>query len=499
MNAQTSGVSPYSAYGLGDLSSPGFTPQLSMGQLALPIVDPANINVSNPATYGYLQYTIFDVGMASKFLSISTEQGSAEFTNSKARNIALAFPIVREKWGMSIGLLPVSNVGYELLDSEMLDSTSSVNYQYAGEGGLNRFYMGVGGKVWQKPKSILSAGVNFSYIFGSVEKVRKAIYPTDEGYYNTRTRESLRVKDLSYDLGLHYSTILVEDSLQNKEWLKKKKARTKLKLDGLNGQLNLLRFQLDSVQPRLDSLQKDSVQKIFDKFKSRSSKSKRKMSRLNNKWRKIDLLLGATYIFGSNLHAEVSLLTETFAYGTGEVEFPRDTIEFIDEERGTVFIPELISFGVGVKFNNKFTVGTELHLRDWRKYSTTFDVEETSKAKHLRSSRYSLGMEYYPLGNHKKAERAKFFSAMKYRMGFRYLESYLQLNDKQLSQYGISFGVGIPLLKAHSNSWLSIGGEVGERGTHKNDLLKEQYVNLYFGLTIAPLKRDKWFRKNKID
>ncbi len=88
---------------------------------------------------------------------------------------------------------------------------------------------------------------------------------------------------------------------------------------------------------------------------------------------------------------------------------------------------------------------------------------------------------------------------MKYRMGFRYLDSYLQLNDEQLSQYGISFGIGIPLLKAMSNSWLNIGGEIGERGTLKNDLLKEQYVNLYFGLTIAPLKRDKWFRKNKID
>ncbi len=327
-----------------------------MGQLALPIVDPANINVSNPATYGYLQYTIFDVGMASKFLRISTDEGSADFTNSKARNIALAFPIVREKWGMSFGLLPVSNVGYELFDTEMLDSTSSVNYQYTGEGGLNRFYLGIGGKVWQTKKSILSAGVNGSYIFGSVEKIRKAIYPEEQGYYHTRTRESLRVKDLSLDLGLHYNSILVEDSLQ------KKKDRIHFELNGFQYQLKNLQFQLDSLQPRLDSLHRDSVKHLLSRYQHKADKAEHKLNRLQGKWRKTELLVGATYIFGRDLKAEVSLLTETFAYGAGQVEFPRDTVEFIDEEDGTVFIPELISFGVGLKFNNKFTVGTELHL-----------------------------------------------------------------------------------------------------------------------------------------
>ena len=66
----------------------------------------------------------------------------------------------------------------------------------------------------------------------------------------------------------------------------------------------------------------------------------------------MDLLVGGNYRFGGNLNAEVNLLTENYIIGTGDVEFPRDTTQFIDDERGQVFLPATYSLGVALRFNN---------------------------------------------------------------------------------------------------------------------------------------------------
>lgn len=488
-----SGVSPYSAYGIGDLSSAGFVQQLSMGDISLTIDDPSTINVGNPATYGSIKHTIFDVGVDSRYLRIQTDEGTIDLTSTKVHNMALAFPIARGRWGLSLGILPVSNVGYTLTDSETLDSIGTVNYKYEGEGGLNQFYLGLGGKVWQKDKSILSLGFNAAYVFGSVEKIRKAIYPSDQGYYNTRSRESLIAKDLSLDLGAHFETQILEDSLVDQ-------------VHKIQIRIDAEKKEADSLQMLMDDALNSTDSTLWKKHSRNLGKVEGEITRLEDKkivkehsTKTVDLLLGASYKFGTNLSAEINLLTENYLIGTGDVEFPRDTIEHIDDETGKVFIPSLYSFGIGFKFNNKLTVAAEVHIRDWTKYSTTFDIEERSKAELQKARRYSIGMMYYPIGEAAHAPRAKFLKTIKYKAGFRYLDTYLQLNEEQLAQYGISFGVGIPLLKQRSNSWINLGCELGERGTLKNDLIKEQYANIYFGLTLAPLTGDRWFRKRKID
>jgi len=488
-----SGVSPYSAYGIGDLSTAGFVQQLSMGDVSLTINDPSTINVGNPATYGSIKHTIFDVGVDSRYLRIQTDQGSLDLKNTEVHNIALAFPIARGRWGLSLGVLPVSNVGYTLTDSEVLDSTGTVNYSYEGEGGLNQFYLGLGGKVWQKEKSALSLGFNAAYVFGSVQKIRKAIYPTDQGYYNTRSRESLIARDLSLDLGAHFETQILEDSLMDQVH------KIQMRIDAEKLEVDSLQMLIDDALSRIDSTHWKKYSKKLGKVEGEIDRLQDKKMLKANSTKTIDLLVGASYKFGTNLHAEINLLTENYLIGTGGVEFPRDTIEHIDDETGKVYIPSLYSFGLGFRFNNKWTVAAEVHVRDWTKYSTTFDIEERSKAELQKARRYSVGMMYYPVGEAIHAPRAKFLKTIKYKAGFRYLDTYLQLNDEQLAQYGISFGVGIPLLKQRSNSWVNLGCELGERGTLKNDLIKEQYTNIYFGLTIAPLTGDRWFRKRKID
>ena len=94
----------------------------------------------------------------------------------------------------------------------------------------------------------------------------------------------------------------------------------------------------------------------------------------------------------------------------------------------------------------------------------------------------------------------KFVKTLMYRGGFRYATTRLLVQDKHLTEYGISFGLGIPLIKAQSHgSSINIGFETGKRGEDKEGIILERFVNLNFGFTFTPHKFDQWFYKRKID
>ena len=89
---------------------------------------------------------------------------------------------------------------------------------------------------------------------------------------------------------------------------------------------------------------------------------------------------------------------------------------------------------------------------------------------------------------------------MRYRAGFRYQQTHININGDQIGEYGINFGVGIPLMKSSPYSSVNIGFEVGERGKEATGLVREQYTALTVGVTLAPRPLyDRWFYKRKID
>jgi hypothetical protein len=80
---------------------------------------------------------------------------------------------------------------------------------------------------------------------------------------------------------------------------------------------------------------------------------------------------------------------------------------------------------------------------------------------------------------------------MTYRVGARYNNSYLNLYDTQISEYGISFGVGFPMKKSKTGIDLSV--EIGRRGTTKNNLIQENFINFSLGVSIQEI----WFYKRQ--
>ena len=72
-------------------------------------------------------------------------------------------------------------------------------------------------------------------------------------------------------------------------------------------------------------------------------------------------------------------------------------------------------------------------------------------------------------------------------------DSYVKVGEYQLKDYGITFGVGLPIGKSKSS--LNIAFDFGTRGTKENNLVKENYGIITFSVTL----HDLWFYKRKFD
>ena len=91
---------------------------------------------------------------------------------------------------------------------------------------------------------------------------------------------------------------------------------------------------------------------------------------------------------------------------------------------------------------------------------------------------------------------SKYIERIAYRFGARYSTPYLTINNTDFTEYGITFGVGMPIRRNESTyPRLNLGIEYGSRGTTDNGLIKENFINFNVGITINAV----WFQKRKYD
>lgn len=210
--AQNSNSSPYSRYGLGDLNGTGFASQFSMGGLSLPLAYESKLNIGNPATYSYLKRPVFDFGIQSKTITLSSDAEEQVSNSIALRNIAFGFPVTK-RWGFSFGLLPFSSSGYSISSTDFYEAIDGdIQTTYEGSGGINQVYLGNAFQIINRGDStILSVGVNASYVFGSIDRTRRTVFPENAGFFNTRVGNSMRISDFTLDFGMHYTGYLSDD------------------------------------------------------------------------------------------------------------------------------------------------------------------------------------------------------------------------------------------------------------------------------------------------
>lgn len=196
--------SPYTRYGLGEITGKNTTAPFSMGGLSTPLSDARYLNVANPASYSSLlkNNPIIDISLAGKFSNLKTESENANFSNFGLRNFILGIPISKQ-WGLAIGLMPYSTSGYSITDYSLLDG-DTVRNLYEGDGSLNRVFFGNGVDLINRGDTLkFSVGVNASYIFGTLDRQRNVIFDNTT-FSNSKVKNRNVVNGFTFDGGMHF-------------------------------------------------------------------------------------------------------------------------------------------------------------------------------------------------------------------------------------------------------------------------------------------------------
>lgn len=162
--------SPYSTFGIGESYGNALAHNQGMGGLGLSQPQYWYLNNQNPALLVYNNFTIFEAGIVGEQLSFNNGTQTGKVRAGNMNYLAIAFPVKYGKITTSVGLMPYTNVNFNLQYTEdVFDAASgqvidTVNVREQGNGGLTQLYWSNGFKIYKD----LALGVKASYVFGSV-------------------------------------------------------------------------------------------------------------------------------------------------------------------------------------------------------------------------------------------------------------------------------------------------------------------------------------------
>lgn len=206
---------------------------------------------------------------------------------------------------------------------------------------------------------------------------------------------------------------------------------------------------------------------------------------------KLQLSTALTYSPKSELSSinERIFSTIIISNATGE-EFVIDELVSDLESQGLdrtdLTLPSKTTFGLGIGQPRKWFLGADYTLLKTSQYANPI-FNNNSNATFEDSSTFALGGFYIP----QYTSFNKYFKRVVYRAGVHYGNTGLKINDETINEFGISFGVGLPVGKMFSN--VNLGFEYGQRGTTKANLVQEDFFNFQISLSL----NDRWFVKRK--
>lgn len=202
------------------------------------------------------------------------------------------------------------------------------------------------------------------------------------------------------------------------------------------------------------------------------------------------------YVGGNiDLENELDVTGNEYLYSVKLTTFesPRDTI-LNTKSTGFLKSPLKSTLGLGFGEDNKWYAGVDYS------YQKALELEGSVFNKYTKIayddySKISVGGFYTPKYN----SITSYWDRITYRAGVKYEKTGLMVDVLQggtdftaINDFGISFGVGLPVGKQLSN--LNLGFEFGKRGKTTNGLVQENYINFRLSLSL----NDKWFKKLEI-
>ena len=204
----------------------------------------------------------------------------------------------------------------------------------------------------------------------------------------------------------------------------------------------------------------------------------------NAKAEKYFLTIGATYALAADLKTKKTQSLRTFSGNFFNGDF-KDTISFEENVSDITKIPTKIGGGISLEKDKKWTIAIDFKTSNWGQIQSN-ENNITYKNNYTISSGFEIIPKYDAFNN--------YFKRIKYKFGARYTTAYLSINNTDINEYGITFGLGLPIKRTDTSvPCLNLGIEYGNRGAASNGLVQETFVNFNIGLTI----NDRWFIKRK--
>lgn len=203
------------------------------------------------------------------------------------------------------------------------------------------------------------------------------------------------------------------------------------------------------------------------------------------------------------------LYTETSYFGAIGNPNGYDTLSVTEISDGNVTTVPTYTFGLSYtlrakgrkgstnELNSAVSVHASYKMSDWSQYEDKFDINFSNNF--LNTSKMSFGVEYIPETDFiTNKVTSKFHHRVKYRIGVYQLTLPNETNGQQVSDFGTTFGFGIPIVVQNSLSSINLGVTIGKRGVADSQAFREQYYGINLGISIAP-GADKWFVKRKLN
>ena len=204
---------------------------------------------------------------------------------------------------------------------------------------------------------------------------------------------------------------------------------------------------------------------------------------------KTQLVSSLTYSPGYNLKSKNKRTFASVIVNDSGIEYPINEIEVdllsLDLEETDLKMPSKMSIGLGIGSIRNWFVGSEYTMIKSSVFSS--DLLDIENATFEDSSILSIGGFYIPDYN----SFNKVWQRVVYRSGIYFEKTGLNINNQSIKEFGISFGLGIPVGRLFSN--LNSVVEIGRRGTTNENLVKENFVNFQLSLSL----NDRWFVKRK--
>jgi len=226
---QASDNSPYSFFGLGELSNPYYSYLQHMGGLGAAFKDAGHINSVNPASYATLLSASFETGLYGEYSTLTEGQNSFSSWNGSLNYFALAFPLVnpindlldrkerKYDLGMAFSLQPYTTVGYDITSTEQVDNIKGVTRNYVGNGGTYAFKWGNSIKIKD-----FSAGVNLGYLFGSIGTDRTVRLDSLGFSFHNAEFANSHISGFLWNAGVQYDYTLNQAELDESKGARRK-------------------------------------------------------------------------------------------------------------------------------------------------------------------------------------------------------------------------------------------------------------------------------------